>query len=135
MLSHISSKYVCATERDRVIPTMEGRVARTGQHIVRSKLEVKVLLAEKTIHKCDELQYQLVLSQVVPHLKHHLAYTQTTPIKTTPTIDKMERGRGVVTNPVDVIVDGLEAKLSRSQSTLKHGGILCYNTRHLHNGV
>ena len=55
--------------------TVVGRIARAGEHLIRSELKVKVLLAEEAVHEHDELQDQLVLTQVISRLEHHLTNT------------------------------------------------------------
>lgn len=52
--------------------TMIGRVARASEGIVGCQLQVQILLAEETVHESDELQDELVLSQVVSSLEHDL---------------------------------------------------------------
>ena len=47
-------------------------VPGAGEHVVGCELEIEVLPSQQSIHEHDELQDELVLTEVVPQLEHHL---------------------------------------------------------------
>ena len=47
-------------------------VPGAGEHVVGRELEIEVLPTQQAVHEHDELEDELVLSEVVPQLEHHL---------------------------------------------------------------
>lgn len=40
-------------------------ILAAGQHLVTRKLEVKIYIFPKTVHKCEHINYKLVLTHIV----------------------------------------------------------------------